>query len=259
MNGANFNSIHELNRAQLLDDSFNLARSDYLNFDVALNLLKYLKQETSLVALVAGLKSIDFLLSSLDQESFFKDLRAALLSIVDELYVRINNLSVASDDEDYHALTRLHVNSFACRVGAATCLKDATRKLFLFDYEYKEVDVDERPFLYCGVLGEDLASYNYAQLKLKIFKANGNEELYRDNQEEFNEIFDAFSTCDQNLDRVERLLNDIFNYVNETFSFANISRENALQVVGNLIRTSSAHRSLMMKFYSENFFAVTKK
>lgn len=261
MNSEKFVSIHELNRAQLLDDSFNLARYDYLDFNIALNLLKYLRQETSLVPLVAATKSIDFLLSFMDQQVFFKDLRNILLSIVDEVYVKINNASLplATENEDYYKLTRLHVNSFACKVGAATCLKDSTKKLFLFDHEFNELDINERPFFYCGVLGEDLAALNWMQLKMKILKSNGNEEFYRDNQEEFNEIFHAFSACDTNLDRVERLLNDIFNYDNETLSYANVSNENAVQVVSNLIMTSSDHRSLMMKFYTANFAAVNLK
>lgn len=195
MNDENYNSIHALNRAQLLDDSFNLARFGYLDFSTALNLLKYLHQETELIPLAAGFKAIEFLIESLDQEDFFDDLRDILLNIVDEIYVRINNssLPITSEDEDYHVLTKLHVNLFACKIGAKSCLNDATRKLFLFDFETKELRINERPYLYCGSLGEDLASFNRVQLKAKILKANGNEQFYRDNQEEFNEIFYAFS------------------------------------------------------------------
>lgn len=67
------------------------------------------------------------------------------------------------------------------------------------------------------------------------------------------------SACDKNLERVERFLNDIFNYSNETSSYENITRENSLKVVENLIKTSSAHRSLIMKFFLENFDAVNEK
>lgn len=195
MNDEKFNSIHALNRAQLLDDSFNLARYDYLHFSTALNLLKYLRHETELVPLAAGFKAIEFMIESMDQQKFFDNLRDILLNIVDEIYVRINNssLSVTPEDEDYHVLTKLHVNLFACKIGAKSCLKDATKKLFLFDFDLKQLHVNERPYLYCGTLGDDLASFNWVQLKAKILKANGNEQLYRDNQDEFSEIFHAFS------------------------------------------------------------------
>lgn len=261
LHGENFNSIHELNRAQLLDDSFNLARSDYLNFKIALDLIKYLHQEKELAPLKAGFKSIEFLLTFLDEQNFYEKLRAKLLDIVDEIYVRINNDSalVTAEEEDYHVLKKLLVNMYACKLGARSCLKDATMKLFLFDFEFNELNVDERAYLYCGGFGEDLASMIWFQLRLKVIKANGNEEYYRDHQDEFNEIFHAFSACDTSRDRVEELLNDIFNPDDETLSYMNISNEIALQVVENLIKTSSAHRSLWMNFYSNNLAAVNSK
>ena len=259
MNGENFISTHELNRAQLLDDSFNLARYDYLDFNIALNLTKYLRHERDLIPLTAGFKAIEFLLTRLDQEDFFKELRAILLSIVEEIYVNINDddVEVTAEDEDYQVLTKLLVNSFACRIGVKPCIDDATKKLFLFDLTTRNADVDERPFLYCGVLGGDLDNYHWTQLKRKIVTAT--EATYRDMQEEFNEIFEAFSSCDKNLSRVEQLLNDIFTFDNETLGYNFITRENAVQVVGNLIKTSSEHRSLMMKFFSKNFDAVNEK
>lgn len=263
LNSGSFHSalIHELNRAQLLDDSFNLARSNYLDFSIALDLLKYLRQETSLVPLFAGFRSIEFLLSTLDEEKFFNDLKTILLEIVDETYLKVNNklLVVAPEDEDYHILTKLHVNSFACKVGAHSCTNDVMQKMMFFDYEHKPFDVNERPWLLCGVLGGELSPLHWTQMKLRITRTNGNENLYRDNQDEISEIFQAFSTCDTNLTRVERLLSDIFFYDNETFSYEHVSNENALQVVRNLIKTSSSHRGLMMQFYSANFDAVNEK
>lgn len=211
-----------------------------------------------MASLIAGLKSIDFLLMNLDQQSFFKDLRNILLKVVDDIYIKINDDSVAvlPDDADYQVLKKLHVNSFACKIGVQTCTTDATKKLALFDHEFKEVDVDERPYLYCGILGGDLAAFNYAELRKKIIASNGNEELYRQKQEEFNEIFHAFSVCDLHFGRIETFLNNIFNFDPETIGYQNVSKDNAVQVIGNLIKTSSEHRSLMMKFYSENFDAV---
>jgi len=39
--------IHVLNRAQLIDDAFNLAKSGQLDYSVALHLSKYLKNENN--------------------------------------------------------------------------------------------------------------------------------------------------------------------------------------------------------------------
>lgn len=189
-NGKNYNSIHALNRAQLLDDSFNLARYDYLDFSIALDLLKYLRHETDLIPLIAGFKSIEFLIESLNAQTYFEDLYEILLNIVDDIYVRINNSS-HPENKDYHVLTKLHVNLFACKIGAKSCLEDATTKLNLTS---EEADINERPYLYCGALKNDLSSTIWNQLKMKVLKSNDNEQFYRDNEEEFNEIFEAFSS-----------------------------------------------------------------
>lgn len=80
--------------------------------------------------------------------------------------------------------------------------------------------------------------------------------------------FEAFSlplffftptACDKNSDRIETLLNDIFFYNNETLSYENVSKENAMQVISNLIKTSSAHRRVVMDFYLNNFEVVNEK
>lgn len=255
-----YDSIHSLNRAQLLDDSFNLARYDYLNFNILLRLIEYLHRETELIPLTAGFKAIEFLMTFLDQADFYQDLRAFLLDVVEKVYVNINNPSfeVTPEDSDYHVLRKLHVNSFACKIGVHSCLTDATMKLFLFDYDLS-LDVDERPYLYCGVLSGDLATFNWSQLRLKVLRTISSESLYREDQEEINEILHAFSACDKNLNRIEMLLNDVFLHDSESDSYKTISVENALQVVGNLIKASSAHRRALMNFYSINFAVVNTK
>lgn len=43
------NAIHVLNRAQLIDDAFNLARVEKLNYTFVLDLTEYLEKETDLI------------------------------------------------------------------------------------------------------------------------------------------------------------------------------------------------------------------
>lgn len=49
------------NRAQLLDDAMNLASAGYLDYDIALNVTRYLKQEREFVPWKAALISLDYL------------------------------------------------------------------------------------------------------------------------------------------------------------------------------------------------------
>lgn len=49
LNGNNFEQIHILNRAQLVDDSFHLARADLLSFRIPFEVMNYMEKETDYI------------------------------------------------------------------------------------------------------------------------------------------------------------------------------------------------------------------
>jgi aminopeptidase N len=56
-----YNNIHLLNRAQLLDDALNLARAGLLNYSIALNLTTYLANETDFIPWISYFRVLTFL------------------------------------------------------------------------------------------------------------------------------------------------------------------------------------------------------
>lgn len=266
LKGERFTQIPTLNRAQLLDDSFNLAKAGYLNFNTTMNLLSYLSHEFELLPLVAGFRTIEFLIEFLDEQNFYQELRDRMVEIVEKIYVKTRDITSADLNSEKSQLLRLHVNFFACQIGVKACLDDVATRLFLADIEYNRFDIEQRPFLYCGSVSTELASYYWTELKMKIVIANNyNDHLYRANQEEFTEIFAALSLCDRNPNRMERLLTDIFianpnNTLKDDLPrYDNVTNDNALEVISNLIKTSYVGRSLVMKFYKDHFDAVNEK
>jgi hypothetical protein len=79
--------------------------------------------------------------------------------------------------------------------------------------------------------------------------------MYRDNQDEISDILYAFSNCDDDVERVESLLTDIFNK-SQPFPYNLISVEDAAIVVGSLIRGSAKRREIVMDFYRFQFETV---
>lgn len=57
----NFEKIHVINRAQIVDDAFNLARSGRLNYSVLLDVLEYVAQETDYVPLYSFSRGLTYL------------------------------------------------------------------------------------------------------------------------------------------------------------------------------------------------------
>lgn len=57
----NHTVIHPLNRAQIIDDLFSLAKDHKLDFVFALETLKYLSKETDPIPLYSALKHLEYL------------------------------------------------------------------------------------------------------------------------------------------------------------------------------------------------------
>lgn len=61
LNSGNYETIHVLNRAALVDDLLNLARADLLNYKTALNGLQYIRRETKYLPFKSALSGLTYL------------------------------------------------------------------------------------------------------------------------------------------------------------------------------------------------------
>lgn len=57
----NYQVINEINRASLMDDSLNLARAGYLDYDIALSAVEYLVNETNYLPWKSALTGLAYL------------------------------------------------------------------------------------------------------------------------------------------------------------------------------------------------------
>jgi len=68
--------IHVLNRAQLIDDSFNLARSGQLDYSVPLHLSKYLENENDTTPWYSAMNGFSYLLERMPRsEEGYEDFK----------------------------------------------------------------------------------------------------------------------------------------------------------------------------------------
>ncbi|XP_015127586.1 putative aminopeptidase-2 [Diachasma alloeum] len=105
----NFEEIHELNRAALVDDLLNLARAGDLNYKVAFDGLEYIKNETNYLPLKSALNGFDYLHNRFaggEHEGFLK------LGFEDR-----------STDDRLTILLRAELNTLACKLDDELCVK----------------------------------------------------------------------------------------------------------------------------------------
>lgn len=66
--------VHVLNRAQLIDDAFNLAKTGHLNYSVLLNLSKYLKKENESLPWYSAMNGFSYLIEKMPRNNIGYDI-----------------------------------------------------------------------------------------------------------------------------------------------------------------------------------------
>ncbi|XP_045446721.1 membrane alanyl aminopeptidase-like [Melitaea cinxia] len=155
--------IHSLNRASLIDDSFNLARAGELDYDIALRIALTMENELDYAVWRAFVRNIEFLkkrlipfASSSDDldDTIFLRLITRIITLVEEEYGfgPYNPL-----DPPMNILTRGLVMDFACRSGYEPCIAAAVDLFYdPNDLEAMNTNIPHelRPAVYCTMVME---------------------------------------------------------------------------------------------------------
>lgn len=120
--------IHTANRAQLIDDSFDLARSGQLDYDTALSILKYLASEKEYIPWRAAFSNLHYLNTQLKRTSVYGQFKKYILSLVEDRYKTIK-FQEANTDNHLDHFQRANIVSWACSMGHADCIQQS-KQLF---------------------------------------------------------------------------------------------------------------------------------
>lgn len=77
-NETTLNKVHKLNRAQLLDDAWNLAEAGLLKYEIAYKLTGYLELETDYFPWYAGIRNLLILHKRLLHTQHYEDFKVSL-------------------------------------------------------------------------------------------------------------------------------------------------------------------------------------
>ncbi|XP_011706301.1 PREDICTED: uncharacterized protein LOC105461501 [Wasmannia auropunctata] len=95
LNNKEFEKIDVLNRAQIIDDLFNLARANYVDYELLMSASTYLKQEKNHLPWKAFFNGLSYVHERFEQHStgnnsqFLKDLNGYLLDLVSDMYDKV--------------------------------------------------------------------------------------------------------------------------------------------------------------------------
>ncbi|XP_047098681.1 aminopeptidase N-like [Schistocerca piceifrons] len=111
-------------RAQLVSNSFNLARSGHLPWGPPLDISRYLSEERDYLPWAVAFRNFDFLDTALAPSEYYSSFKAYMQALLAQPYAALR-FEVLPDDEHATRLLRVSVLRRACRVGYPPCLQAA--------------------------------------------------------------------------------------------------------------------------------------
>lgn len=123
LNDGDHKLIHVMNRAQLIDDSFNLAKSGEISFSIAFDLLNYLHQEKEFIPWRSAAKAFAYLDRMLSGTKYTRLLHFFVRNLTESIYPEFS--ITKSNTDNVFRLQRIDVTKIACSFGLETCVDEA--------------------------------------------------------------------------------------------------------------------------------------
>jgi len=153
-------AIHVINRAQIIDDALNLAKSGLLDYRTALSVTKYLSKEVEYVPWNSALSGLSHINTMLKRTAAYGQFKKYMLRLVDPIYSKLGYES-RQDDTHLDILLRKKAVSWACSMGSEDCQQKAQEKFASWmgmvepDAERQNpVDVNLKYETYCNAISD---------------------------------------------------------------------------------------------------------
>lgn len=119
----NFGDIATINRAQIVDDIFNLARAGLVSYIQALDVVSYLEHETEYYPWYSALTALTYLNRRIGKDETLAPLFQQFIASSLETVLGTVSFDENKDDDQIYTLKRSLVLSWACRFQVGDCVE----------------------------------------------------------------------------------------------------------------------------------------
>ncbi|KAE8630534.1 hypothetical protein XENTR_v10000861 [Xenopus tropicalis] len=252
---ANHETFTDADRAGLIDDAFALARAEKLDYNISLDITKYLEKETNYLTWTRAISSLAYLSDMLeDDNTIYPKFQEYLRKQVKPITQKHGWEDTGSDIDK---LLRASVLALSCKMGDPDALNEASR-LFRDWIGGKSIPVNLRQLVYRYGMQQsgNQESWNYMfQQYLTTSLAQEKEKLLQGLASANNiELIDRYNINDRNLGRIVTRISGTFNTATQLWQMENffekypnagageIPRKQALETVRNNIEWVAANK-----------------
>uniref|UniRef100_A0A336M823 CSON013169 protein n=1 Tax=Culicoides sonorensis TaxID=179676 RepID=A0A336M823_CULSO len=147
----NHDGIHLLNRAQIVDDLFNLARVGYLSYDFILEIIDYIKTEKHYLPWYATLNGLSYLQQRIPDQNYKNEFDSFVRNLLEDIY---DYLDFKSHGSHQDKLNRINILNWACKYGNEKCIAKAKEEFENVINKNQNIDPDWKLAVYCTGLRE---------------------------------------------------------------------------------------------------------
>nr|XP_006629061.1 PREDICTED: aminopeptidase N-like [Lepisosteus oculatus] len=149
--------IPVINRAQLIDDAFNLARAKHINTTLALDTTKFLSNETEYIPWQSALNNLDYFFLMFDRSEVYGPLQAYIRKQVIPLYNYFENITAnwtRIPDNHIDQYNQVNAISVACSNGVPECQEMASGlfKQWMMNSSANPIHPNLKSSVYCSAI-----------------------------------------------------------------------------------------------------------
>ncbi|XP_070763184.1 alanyl (membrane) aminopeptidase-like b [Enoplosus armatus] len=145
--------IPPMNRGQLVDDAFNLARAKLVNVTLALNSTRFLRNERGYLPWESAVRNLEYFVLMFDRSEVYGPMQVYLREQVKGLYNFFRNATDNSEVPKDHSLQHNQINAIqvACSNGLPECLAMATKMFadWMNNTNTNHIPPNLRSVIYC--------------------------------------------------------------------------------------------------------------
>lgn len=239
LNSVNFQQIHVLNRAQIIDDALNLAADGYLHYQVTFEILSYLSRETDYIPWQAAARNLDKLDSIMKDSMIYESFKTFVRQLVKRMYTKYG-FDEKPGDTVVDKYARELAIDWTCRMADDHCVVETFRKAREMSLNGLTVPPSLEIAFICNGLRGLGRQEEFAAFFRRLQVSNDQSERLR--------IMDGL-VCSSDPELILSLLQTTTVFSGETNYRAHETR----RIVNNVVAKSSVGVVVMIEFITDNY------